>query len=98
MVVNESRPFSSMFVTATPISSMWPTSASVGALVARAHARERRAQRVRGHLGECGRRLAPDARRLLFVARRARSVQQREQRSGAAMACALKQARLPCGR
>ena len=28
-VVNESRPFSSMFVTATPISSMWPTSASV---------------------------------------------------------------------
>ena len=31
IVVNESRPFSSMFVIATPISSMWPTSASVGA-------------------------------------------------------------------
>ena len=30
-MLNESRPLSSMFVIATPISSMWPTSASVGA-------------------------------------------------------------------
>ena len=30
-VVNESSPFSSMFVTVTPISSMCPTRASVGA-------------------------------------------------------------------
>ena len=42
IVVNDSSPFSSMFVTAMPISSMWPTIASVGApLRRRAPARTR---------------------------------------------------------
>src|SRR4029079_6218483 len=50
--------------------------------VPRAHAGERRADRVRGHLGEFGRRLAPDARGLLLVTRRARSVQECEQEVG----------------
>ena len=68
-VVNESSPFSSMFVTATPTSSMCPTSAIVAAsLCADADAGERRAERVRRHIGERRGGVAPDARRLLLVA------------------------------
>ena len=63
IVVKESRPLSSMFVIAIPISSMWPTIASVGAPSAGAHARERRAERVGRDLGERRGRLAPDSRR-----------------------------------
>ena len=66
-----------MCVTATPISSMWPISASVGApSLARADARERGAERVAVHLGERGGGVAPDGGGRLLVPRGARGEQE----------------------
>ena len=97
-VVKESSPFSSMFVTATPISSMWPTSASV---IAPSPARTRANE-------------LPSVSDVTSANDEAASRQMRAgssswpdgpaacssdlSSSGAAMACAFKQHRLPCGR
>ena len=88
IVVNDSSPLSSMFVIATPISSMWPTIASVGAPSVAARARttiracRRSPRRTR-------RRLAPDARGLLLRAPRGRSSEQIGKESRA-RACGLR--------
>ncbi len=80
--VNDSRPLSSMFVTATPISSMCPTIASVGApSPARTRANdEPSVSDVTSR--ERGGGVAPDSGRLLLVARRAGGGQERGEELG----------------
>ncbi len=84
-----------MWVTWKPISSMWPTTASVGAPAPAPHARERGAERCRRPPRRT--RPPPRARRAPPAPRGRtgrRRASRRESRSGIATACGLKQQRL----